>query len=43
MRRATLVNPFLVLKEAGTSSWGERLNGSPVPYTSLNNGALFLW
>ena len=42
MRRATLVNPFLVLKEAGTSSWGERLNGNPVPYTSLNNGALFL-
>ena len=22
MRRATLVNPFLVLKEAGTSRWG---------------------
>ena len=42
MRRATLVNPFLVLKEAGTSTWGERLNGSPAPYTSVNNGALFL-
>lgn len=42
MRRATLVNPFLVLKEAGTSTWGERLNGSPASYTSLNNGALFL-
>ena len=42
MRRAILVNPFLVLKEAGTSTWGERLNGSPAPYTSHNYRALFL-